>query len=55
MGAKTIRGVDEELWRQVRMEALRRGLTLQEFAIRALEQAVQNSKQRSDWQEDERR
>ena len=40
MGAKTIRGIDEDLWRKVRIEALRRGMTMQEFVILLLKQAV---------------
>ena len=41
MGAKTIRGIDDDLWRKVRMEAIRRGMTIQEFVVLLLTQAVE--------------
>ena len=35
------------------MEALRRGMTLQEFVLRSLEQAVQESSKHPDWPGDQ--
>ena len=45
MTKRTIRGIDDELWRRVRMEAIRRGMTVQAFVKWALERATEEDDQ----------
>ena len=40
MSKRTIRGIDDDLWRRVRVEAARRDMTVQALVAEALERIV---------------